>query len=183
MQLSVSIGAVAGEQLTRQERIAVARLQALLELLPTALDKELAPTGLTCFEFTLLQALAEADGNRLRLSALASRTNATLPRLSRVVTGLEKKGLVSRVACEQDGRATNAVLTDAGARAYRDGSPLFTEALRSMVLSALDADGVERLAGMSLAILTRLDPERHFEVTACPADPDPVDPAPESRTR
>jgi DNA-binding MarR family transcriptional regulator len=171
---------VTGEQLTQQERIAVARLHALLELLPSALDKELAPTGLTSFEFTLLQALAEAAGNRLRLSALASRTNASLPRLSRVVTGLERKGLVMRVACEQDGRATNAVLTDAGARAYRDGGPRFTEALRTMVLSALGEDGVAQLSDISLAILARLDPERRFDVTACPADPQPVDPAPAS---
>ena len=55
------------------ERVAVARLHALLELLPTALDKRMQPAGLTSFEFTLLEALAEADGGKLRLSALAAR--------------------------------------------------------------------------------------------------------------
>lgn len=161
--------------LSHDEQVAVARLQALLELLPTALDRHLASTGLTSFEFTLLQALHHADARRLRLSALASQTNATLPRLSRVVTGLERKGLVKRVACEADGRATNAVLTPAGEGAYDAGRPLYSEAVRQMILDVLGEDGVARLADLSYLILTRLDPDRRLVVTsgspACPADP------------
>src|SRR5687768_1054603 len=111
---------VSARVLTQDQRVAVARLHALLELLPTALDKELAPAGITSFEFTLLEALHDADDHRLRLSALASRTNATLARLSRVVSSLERKDLVLRAACEEDGRATNAVLTDAGEAVFLD---------------------------------------------------------------
>ena len=165
-------------ELQHDERVAVARLHALLELLPTALDRRLAGTGLTSFELTLLEALHEADSHRLRLSALASRTNATLPRLSRVVSGLERKGLVLRAPCEQDGRATNAVLTDAGAAAYEAARPLYDDAVRTMVLDGLDDDGVDRLAALCLDILTRLDPDRRLTVTAdgaptCAADPAP----------
>lgn len=165
------------DALRHDERVAVARLQALLELLPTALDRHLASTGLTSFEFTLLEALHEADAQRLRLSALASRTNATLPRLSRVVTGLERKGLLTRVACEADGRATNAVLTAAGERLYDKSQPLHDQAVRDMILDGLDHEGVARLADVSYAILTRLDPDRRLTVTTdnsdapCPADP------------
>jgi DNA-binding MarR family transcriptional regulator len=178
--------------LTQPERVAVARLQAMLELLPTALDRELAPVGLTSFEFSLLEALAEAEGNRLRLSALATRTNATLARLSRVVTSLERKGLVVRAACPADARATNAVLTDAGAHAYRRSRLLHADAVRSLVLDGLDGGDVEELSRLTLAVLTRLDPQAKFGVTAagqscgadpadassedvaCPADPVPV---------
>ena len=168
-------------ELRHDERVAVARLHALLELLPTALDRQLAATGLTSFEFTLLEALHEADAGRLRLSALASRTNATLPRLSRVVTGLERKGLVARMACEADGRATNAVLTEAGTRAYRDGRPVYDDAVRRMVLDGLDEEGVGRLADLAYAVLTKLDPDRRLAVTSegaeapCSADPAPTD--------
>ena len=59
------------DELRYDERVAIARLRALLELLPTALDRRLAATGLTSFEFTLLEALHEAEAGRLRLSALA----------------------------------------------------------------------------------------------------------------
>ncbi|SEJ52522.1 MarR family winged helix-turn-helix transcriptional regulator [Demequina mangrovi] len=167
------------------ERVAVARLHAMLELLPSALDKQLSPASLTAFEFTLLEALAEADGHRLRLSALASRTNATLPRLSRVVTGLERKGLVARAACPEDGRASNAVLTDAGREAFHDTRPLHADAVRAMVLDGLTDAEVDALADLTLKILGRLDPDRRLTVTAdletaCAADPAPcdADPAP-----
>lgn len=164
-------------ELRYDERVAVARLHALLELLPTALDRQLTDTGLTSFEFTLLEALNEADAGRLRLSALASRTNATLPRLSRVVTSLEHKGFVERAACKEDGRATNAVLTKAGERAYLNSQPLYENAVRSMILDGLGDHGVTRLAELSYAILGNLDPEHRLAITAdngtapCSADP------------
>lgn len=163
-------------ELQHDERVAIARLHALLELLPTALDQQLAPAGVTSFEYTLLEALSETEHGLLRLSALATRTNATLPRLSRVVTSLEKKGLVERVACREDGRATNAVLTDAGRAAFLDARPRYANAVRTMVLDGLDADGVDQLASLSYAILAKLDPEARMRVTAdgsCDADPRP----------
>ena len=58
--------------------------------------------------------LSEAPERTLRMTALARRTNATLPRLSHVVRRLEDRGLVERFPCPEDGRATNARLTDAG---------------------------------------------------------------------
>ena len=172
--------------LQQGERVAIARLHALLELLPTALDKELAPAGLTSFEFTLLEALSEAEEGRMRLSELASRTNATLPRLSRVVTVLERKGLLDRAPCAEDGRATNAVLTQAGRQSYDAARPMHAAAVRRMVLDGLDESAVDQLADLSYAILAKLDPEARLKVTAdgqgCAADPVPecaADPTPE----
>ncbi|WP_296666320.1 MarR family transcriptional regulator [Demequina sp.] len=168
--------------LRQPERVAVARLHAMLELLPTALDKQLAGESLTAFEFTLLEALWEADGRRLRLSALASRTNATLPRLSRVVTGLERKGLVERTACPEDGRAFNATLTDAGMEAFLATRPVHADAVRAMILDGLTDEEIDSLAALTLKILARLDPDRRLTITACLADPVdascPADPAP-----
>lgn len=173
-------------ELSYDQRVALARLSALLELLPTSLDKQLATLGLTAFEFSLLSALAEAPEHRLRLSALASRTNATLPRLSRVVTGLESKGLVVRAACLMDGRATNAVLTEAGERRFREVLPTYEDAVHSLVLADLTEADVTELARLSYLILARLDPDRRMAVTAageasCAADPaasaDPVEQA------
>ncbi|MFD6448820.1 MarR family winged helix-turn-helix transcriptional regulator [Promicromonospora sp. NPDC060204] len=153
-------------ELRYPERVAVARLHALLELLPTALDKRMQPAGLTSFEFTLLEALAETGDGKLRLSALASRTNATLARLSRVVTGLERKGLVRRAPCAEDARATNAVLTEQGREVYRESTPLYADAVSSMILDGLTEGDVDDLARLAFAILTRLDPDRRLAVTS-----------------
>ncbi len=162
--------------LSQPERVAVARLQALLELLPTALDRQLQSAGVTAFEFTLLEALAGTDDHRLRLSALAARTNASLARLSRVVTSLERKGLVVRMPCLADSRATNAVLTKAGEQAYSQSRGLHAHAVRTLVLDALDPAEVDDLARLTLAMLTKLDPDGRLTVTAesvCAADPVP----------
>lgn len=168
----------------------MARLQAMLELLPTALDRALTPVGITAFEFTLLEALAEAPDGRMRLSALAARTNATLPRLSRVVNALERKELVHRAPCPADARATNAVLTEQGRARYNQAVPVHAEAVRSMVLDALSDNDVTELGDLMFAILTRLDPQGRLDVTKeeapppgteCSADPAPqcpADPAP-----
>lgn len=174
--------------LTPPERVAIARLHALLELLPAALDKRLGPAGITGFEYTLLETLSESDGLRMRLSALAAKTNASLPRISRVVSSLEKRGLIERAACEADGRATNAVLTADGAEAHRLSRDLYADAVRELVLkglTTLPGDGVAQLSDLSYAILSSLDATRAAVAQTgkapgeCAADPAPcaADPA------
>lgn len=173
-----------------QEAVAIARLHALLELLPTALDKHLATVGLTSFEYILLDALRTADSQRLRLTALAAKTNATLPRLSRVVSGLERKGLLEKVPCPGDGRATNAVITPKGEELALKARPVYAAAVRTMVLDGLDEQQVNQLANLAYAVLTKLDPRGRLAVLAeadpeqgqCSADPVRVcaaDPGPE----
>ena len=61
-------------------------------------------------------ALAAAPDRTMRMTALASRTNATLPRLSHVARRLEERGLIRRFPCPEDRRATNATITEAGLR-------------------------------------------------------------------
>src|SRR5829696_10386909 len=101
--------------LDETERDAWLRLIAVVELLPGVLDAQLrAQSGLTHFEYFVLAMLSEAPTRTLRMTTLAQRTNATLPRLSHVVNRLEGRGLVVRFPCPDDGRATNAQLTDAG---------------------------------------------------------------------
>lgn len=162
--------------LDRDERVAIARLRAMGELLPTALDRRLADVGITSFEFMLIEALAEADERTLRMTALALRTNATLPRLSRVVTSLERKGLVLRSACEADRRATNATLTDDGLAVYRRALPIHTDAVRTLVLGGLGDGGPGLVANLALSILATLDPDRAGAPVEpeCAADPAPV---------
>lgn len=148
---------------TYPERVAVARLHALLELLPTALDKRLKPSGITGFEYTVLEILAEAPGNSMRMSEIATKTNATLPRLSRVANSLERRGLTERASCPEDARATNLVLTDEGTKAHAHSQALYAEAVRELILDGvqqLPGDGVQQLADIAYAVLSSLDPDR-----------------------
>jgi DNA-binding MarR family transcriptional regulator len=151
--------------LNDDERAAWLRLVAVTELLPGVLDAQVrAEAGLTHFEYFVLAMLSEAPERTLRMTALAHRTNATLPRLSHVVRRLEGRGLVERAPCPEDGRATNARLTDEGWAVVVAAAPGHVTTVRRHVLDPLTPEQVEQLRGIGDALLTRLDP--HGAMTA-----------------
>ena len=107
-----------------EQHAAWVKLVAVVELLPGVLDTQLRrDAGLTHFEYFVLAMLSEAPERTLRMTSLAQRTNATLPRLSHVVRRLEDRGLVERFPCPEDGRATNARLTEDGWAKVVDTAP------------------------------------------------------------
>jgi DNA-binding MarR family transcriptional regulator len=145
--------------LTDEERIAWVRLAAVLELLPGVLDGQLRrDSNLSHFEYFVLAMLSEAPERTLRMTSLAARTNATLPRLSHVVRRLEDRGLVRRLPCPDDGRAVDARLTEAGWDAVVAAAPGHVANVRNAVIDALDPEQVEQLTAITGAILGRLDP-------------------------
>src|SRR4051794_25587679 len=146
--------------LTDDERVAWVRLAAVLELLPGVLDSQLRrDADLSHFEYFVLAMLSEAPERTLRMTALAARTNATLPRLSHVVRRLEDRGLVRRFPCPEGGRATNAQLTDTGWTTVVAAAPGHVANVREQVIDALDGEQVRQLAGITEAILGRIDPD------------------------
>lgn len=148
------------EWLDETERDAWLRLVAVVELLPGVLDAQLrAEAGLTHFEYFVIAMLSEAPERTLRMTSLAVRTNATLPRLSHVVRRLEDRGLVERFPCPEDGRATNARLTETGWGAVVAAAPGHVATVRRNVLDPLTREQVAQLRDIAEALLTRLDPE------------------------
>jgi DNA-binding MarR family transcriptional regulator len=103
--------------------------------------------------------LSEAPERTLRMTALAQRTNATLPRLSHVVSRLEGRELVERFPCPEDRRATNARLTSAGWDAVVSAAPGHVETVRRHVLDPLSPAQLRQLRGIGDALLARLDPD------------------------
>ncbi|MGX5655362.1 MarR family winged helix-turn-helix transcriptional regulator [Geodermatophilus nigrescens] len=148
------------EWLSEDEMAAWVRLVAVVELLPGVLDGQLRRDArVTHFDYHVLAMLSEAPDRTLRMTELATRTNATLPRLSHVVRRLEERGLVERAPCPWDGRATNARLTDAGWAKVRATAPGHVATVREHVIDALTPEQVTQLAGIADAVLRRLDPD------------------------
>jgi DNA-binding MarR family transcriptional regulator len=142
------------------EMAAWIRLAAVLELLPGVLDSQLRrDAGLTHFEYFVLAMLSEAPERTLRMTALAARTNATLPRLSHVISRLEERGLVERFPCPQDGRATNARLTESGWDKVVATAPGHVQTVRTNVIDALTRTQVHELEAIADAILQKVDPK------------------------
>jgi DNA-binding MarR family transcriptional regulator len=146
--------------LSDQERAAWVRLVALVELLPGVLDGQLRrDAGLSNFEYFVLAMLSESPDRVLRMTELAARTNATLPRLSHVVSRLEERGLLERTPCAGDRRATNARLTEAGWAKVQETAPGHVAHVRRQVIDALTPEQVAQLGVIAEAILRRLDPD------------------------
>lgn len=137
------------------------RMIAVVELLPGVLDTQLRrDAGLSHFEYQVLAMLSQAPDVTLRMTGLAARTNATLPRLSHVVGRLEDKELVKRVPCPGDKRATNAVLTARGQQKVVESAPGHLVAVRRHVIDALSPEQVRQLTDICEAVLVRIDPDR-----------------------
>ena len=146
--------------LDADQQAAWIRFAAVLELLPAALDTQLSrDEGLTHFDYFTLAMLSEAPERTLRMTALATRTNATLPRLSRVVTRLELLGLVERKPCPHDRRATNAQLTRAGWDKVVHAAPGHVATVRTYVVDALTPAQLRQLGTISSRLLEKLDPD------------------------
>lgn len=152
--------------LSREQLAAWIRLIAVLELLPRALDGQLRlDADLSHYEHYVLAMLSEADEHTLRMTELAQQTNATLPRLSHVVSRLEERGFVERFPCPDNRRATNARLTDVGWAKVVESAPGHVELVRQLVIDALDGEQVEQLRVITESILENLDPEGSLAVT------------------
>jgi DNA-binding MarR family transcriptional regulator len=152
--------------LDRHQLRAWIRLVALLELLPNVLDAQLRrDADVTGFEYYVLAMLSEAPDRTLRMTELARQTNATLPRLSHVVTRLEGRGLVERFPCPEDRRATDARLTEAGWTKVREAAPGHVATVRQHVVDALSDEQVDQLIAIGDALLPRLDPSGTMAAT------------------
>lgn len=97
-----------------------------------ALDRALsADHGITVSDFEVLQQLHAADC-AVRMHDLAENVHLTQSALSRLITRLEKAGLVSRGTCEDDRRAAWTQLTEAGERCYVAARPTHRAILRDL---------------------------------------------------
>lgn len=103
--------------------------------------------------------LSEAPDRTARMTALAAQTSATLPRLSHVVKRLEARNLVDRFPCPEDGRATNARLTENGWDKVLQTAPGHVANVRQHVIDALTSEQLGQLRGIADAILEQLDPD------------------------
>ncbi len=134
-------------------------LVSVLQLLPVALDAQLQrDSGLTHFEFTVLSLLRFAPEHTFQMKELAAQTNATLPRLSHVVSRLEERGLVERISSPNDKRVTNVRLSDLGRREVVRATPAHIEHVRRLVIDQLSRDELASLAAIVAKVGGNLDP-------------------------
>jgi DNA-binding MarR family transcriptional regulator len=129
---------------------------ALMTRLPGALDTQLQrESGVTHFEYWVLTLLSEEPGHRLQMSDLAHKANASLSRLSHVVSKMERMGWAERSATTGR-RGVQAVLTDAGYSKVIEAAPGYQDAVRHLVFDGLDKHQTAELADLSEVLSTQL---------------------------
>ncbi len=85
----------------------------------------------------MLVQLAEAPGNRLRMSELAEAVLLSRSGLTRLVDRLQKDGLVQRQPDPDDARGMYTVLTAKGRDTLRDASRVHLAGVYGLVLDRL----------------------------------------------
>ena len=150
--------------LSARELQAWMRLEAVAELLPSALDHQLQrDADLSHYDYLVLAKLSEAPQRTLRMSGLAASTNATLPRLSHVAARLEARGFLTRTRSDDDRRSTLATLTEDGWRKVVATAPTHVAEVRRLVVDRLTPEQVDQLDAIALAVLGALDPDNRLE--------------------
>ena len=116
------------------------QLMGRYQHLMCALDRELgAAHDLSASEFEVLQQLCEAEDCSLRMTVLGESAHLSQSALSRLVSRLERDGLLERRACDQDRRSLFVALTDAGRERYAEARPTQRRVLRDEGSACLDS--------------------------------------------
>jgi len=127
-------------------------------LLPAVLHRELqADAGLSLPDFDVLVQLTESPEGRVRVTDLARSLSWEKSRASHHLTRMERRGLVRREECRDDGRGAFVVLTSDGRTAIEQAAPGHVRTVRSLVFDGLTEEEVDVLESALDKVLARLD--------------------------
>jgi len=128
--------------------------EALRAVLAARLQAE---CGLSMGDYSVLLALDEAEGHRLRSSELAAHIGWERSRLSHHLGRMEKRGLIRREECLTDNRGAEAVLEPAGAEAFHAATVPHLRAVRELFVDALSPAQLAAAGEIAVALRQHLD--------------------------
>jgi DNA-binding MarR family transcriptional regulator len=132
-------------------------IHAATVVLPVALDAQLQRDAqISYLEYYVLAGLSEGPDHTLRLSDLAILTGAELSRISHLIVRLEKRGLVLRRPDPDDGRYTNAILTEQGWEKVKQAAPGHVATVRKLLFADLTGQDLRELERTADRIVTAL---------------------------
>ncbi len=144
--------------LTEDELASWFPLAGVMLKLNPALDSQLQrDSDMTHFDYLCLAMLSEEADWTTTMSALAARTNASLSRLSHVISKLEGRGWVCRSRSEVSRRVTLVRMTEQGYDVLVAAAPGHVETVRSLIYEGLDPEDVAQLRRLMAHILERIE--------------------------
>ncbi|MBB2915362.1 DNA-binding MarR family transcriptional regulator [Streptosporangium becharense] len=116
-----------------------------------------AASGLSLADYDVLVHLTDVPGGRLRPYELQRALDWEQSRLSHHLSRMQRRGLVERRECADDGRGAFVVLTEAGREAITAAAPGHVAAVRHLFFDVLGPDQVDALRRLATQVTTRLD--------------------------
>lgn len=120
----------------------------------TAFSEEVRPLGATLQIWRVLAALRERDG--CRMGDLSATTSIEVSTLTRLVDGMEKKGLVVRRRDEADARAVTLYATPAGRRLTQRLVPI-AERYETVAMAGFNTAEAEALKAALKRLYVNMD--------------------------
>ena len=117
------------------------------------LERALQRTGLPLTWYDVLLVLNAAPNRRLRMTELGRQAVVSRERVSRVVTELEREGLVERRSNPDDGRSAFAAITAEGRRRLRAAAPVYLAAVDQQFLGHLSDEEAAVIAAALQRVL------------------------------
>lgn len=125
---------------------------------PARLGQQLQQdSGLSLQDYEVLVTLDEARNSSCRITQLAGMLEWERSRMSHHLTRMQKRGLIRRGACPDDGRAQLVELTDVGRTALENAAPGHVRAVRAVLFEALSDDDAAELGRITALISAHLD--------------------------
>ena len=144
--------------LTAEEERVWRRWLTLNARLSATLQRELQDdAGLSMPDFEVLVHLTDSPEGRVRVTDLARLLQWERSRVSHHVTRMERRRLVRRVECAEDGRGAFVVITPQGRAAIEQAAPGHVNAVRRLVFDALSPEEVDAFATIIEKALAQLD--------------------------
>ena len=127
--------------LTAEEERVWRRWLTLNARLSATLHRELQDdAGLSMPDFEVLVHLTDSPEGRIRVTDLARLLQWERSRVSHHVTRMERRRLVQRVECAEDGRGAFIVITPQGRAAIEQAAPGHVNTVRRLVFDALSPE-------------------------------------------
>jgi DNA-binding MarR family transcriptional regulator len=146
--------------LTAEEQRVWRRWLTLNARLSATLQRELQDdAGLSMPDFEVLVHLTDSPEGRVRVTDLARLLQWERSRVSHHVTRMERRRLVQRVECAEDGRGAFVVITPRGRAAIEQAAPGHVNTVRRLVFDALSPEEVDAFATIIEKALAQLDNE------------------------
>jgi DNA-binding MarR family transcriptional regulator len=132
----------------------------------TALENDLAPTGLTLGDYQVFVYLSSSEDDSMKMCDLAEILQLSPSGLTRRLDGLVKAGWVERRPSDVDRRVMHAVLTDAGRAKLETAAPIHVESVRARIIDHLDRDDLQAFTRAFGKIRAALDAERAAKIAS-----------------